>query len=156
MDYKIFCDGGCRGNGEIESHGGWGFFCQEKPEIFGFGGKTYTTSQQMELTAFIEALKNFDIYRCKDDTLVVYTDSSYLEKGVNSWSVKWRKNNFENIKNPTLWREICALVDTIKPKVVWVKGHSGLEGNEVADRLATLGMDSIQKSIPNAKTLVGL
>lgn len=155
MDYNIYCDGGCRGNGKVESLGGWGFFCPDKPEIFGFGGKTYTTSQQMELTAFLEALKLYEKYHCLGDKVVVFTDSTYLAHGVNKWSFKWRKKDFDGIKNPNLWRDICELVDKIKPKVIWIKGHSGIEGNEKADKLATLGMDGISRSLEKVPSIVG-
>ena len=62
---------------------------------------------------------------------------------------KWLKNNFvtvsnQPVKNAPLIRYVSALLDIRarrgqKVHLQYVKGHSGIEGNEGADRLANRG-----------------
>ncbi|MEO1956961.1 MAG: RNase H family protein, partial [Methylophilaceae bacterium] len=42
-----------------------------------------------------------------------------------------------------LWQELDALTQTHTIEWVWVKGHSGNPGNERADELANMGIDSL-------------
>ncbi|HAU68393.1 MAG TPA: ribonuclease HI, partial [Gammaproteobacteria bacterium] len=42
-----------------------------------------------------------------------------------------------------LWRALDEQVDRHKVIWKWVKGHSGNEGNEMADQLANRGVDEL-------------
>ena len=139
---EIYTDGACRGN---PAAGGWGVYLlykNEKKEFY--GGKLNTTNNQMELTAAIEGLKVLK-EPCK---VKLYTDSKYVMDGINSWIANWKKNNWKtaskkDVKNKDLWIELDA--ETCKHEIewVWVKGHSGIIGNEKADALANMGIDNL-------------
>jgi ribonuclease HI len=136
MLVEIYCDGACKGN---PGRGGWGaiLLCDNKKKIIS-GRKELTTNNEMELTAAIESMKAIK-GECE---LTIYTDSKYVVNGINEWLENWKKNNWKNsqkkiIANLELWKICDELVVKLKPKLIWVKGHSGNFWNEEADRVAT-------------------
>ena len=117
----IYTDGACIGN---PGPGGWGVvILNGNDNQFLSGGEKNTTNNRMEITAVIEGLKNVD---SKD--LTVYSDSTYV---INTITKGWKKN-----KNQDLWEILEKLVSEKNVKWEWVKGHSGNEFNEKADKLA--------------------
>ena len=139
---EIFTDGACKGN---PGRGGWGallrFGTQEK-ELF--GGEVLTTNNRMELTAVIRALEALN-KRCK---VRVHTDSQYVQKGISEWMSGWKKRGWKTadkkpVKNVDLWLELDQLATQHDIEWLWVRGHSGHEGNEHADRLANLGCEQV-------------
>lgn len=132
----IYTDGACEPN---PGYGGWGaVFCGangERKEFF--GGETKTTNNRMEMMAAISALEMLK----KPCFVTLYTDSRYLIDGASKWMAGWKKNDFKHgtIKNVDLWRRIDRLQSIHRIDWCWVKGHSGNEGNERADQLASIG-----------------
>ena len=107
-----------------------------------------TTNNKMEMKACIESLKTL---KKKDIPVEVYTDSAYVCNCINQeWYVKWRSNGWKNskkdpVENKDLWVEMLTLVETMEDiKFIKVKGHSGVELNELADQLANKGMDKVR------------
>lgn len=103
------------------------------------GGCKWATNNEMELTALLKALDLADIQEIP--FAVIYSDSKYVVDGFNSWVDNWVKNgwktkNKKKVANQKLWKEILRFKETFNGQVKWVKGHSGLEGNERADQLA--------------------
>lgn len=131
----IYTDGACSGN---PGPGGWGAVLlhrNNKKEIS--GGEKETTNNRMELIAAIEALKSIK----KDYQIEVYTDSRYVMDGILSWINNWKKNGWKTankkpVKNADLWKELDELKNKYNIKWNWVKGHSGHEYNDIADKLA--------------------
>lgn len=106
----------------------------------GFGSSSYTTNNIMELTALIEAVQTLWTPQVK---LNIFSDSMYVVQGVTQWCNNWAKNDWKTskgdaVKNQHLWKTIYNLIITKNINLQWVKGHSGDEGNEEADRLATV------------------
>lgn len=135
-----YTDGGCRGNPGV---GGWGAWLRYKDwskEMS--GGEKETTNNRMELTAVIKTLENI---KNSNSPVIIYTDSIYVMKGITLWIVNWKKKNWKNVKNIDLWKNLDSLAQSF-PNLEWkwVKGHSGDEGNEMADKLANQAMDKIQ------------
>ncbi len=144
-DYIVFTDGASKGN---PGPGGWGvFIVAEKLEhVFELGGREdQTTNNRMEMMAAISALTFFEKKKesCK---IVIYTDSTYLLKGVTGWMFGWEKNGWmtgakEPVQNKDLWQELLRLSFTLKSSITieWQKvaGHSGVFGNERVDEIAT-------------------
>lgn len=139
---QIYTDGACKGNPGV---GGWGALLRcGKVEKELFGGVLHTTNNRMELLAVIEALKALTT-SC---IVEVYTDSQYVQKGVNEWLEGWKKNNWKTsarkpVKNDDLWRQLDDLLPHHDLSWYWVKGHAGHVGNERADDLANRGVASI-------------
>ena len=133
---EIYTDGACSGN---PGKGGWGAYIKiEDQEIELNGSIDNTTNNRMELTAVIEALK----YLKDESNINLYTDSKYVMQGIKEWIHKWKINNWKNskketVKNKELWIELDKLVSIHHINWNWVKGHSGDQGNEKADYLAT-------------------
>ncbi len=135
----IYSDGACKGN---PGPGGWGALLScgaREREIF--GGELRTTNNRMELTAVIRALETL---RGGAD-VVLYTDSQYVKKGIESWIHVWKRNGWKTadrkpVKNAELWRELDAVVAKHRVSWRWVKGHADSAGNLRADELANRGV----------------
>lgn len=99
------------------------------------GNNPSTTNNEMELTAILEALKWAKKHNI---TASIKTDSNYAVNCIYKWSDNWIKNGWVNSK-----REPVANQHLIKPileslgscSIEWVKGHAGIEENEMADHL---------------------
>ena len=141
---KMYTDGACRGN---PGPGGWGVVIINDTKQDEFSGcEEMTTNNRMEMVASIEGLKL--IPENKDVT--VFTDSMYLKNGINQWIPKWMANGWQTsqrkpVKNKDLWLELVALSSKRKIQWCWVRGHSGDPGNERADLLANLEIDSLSE-----------
>ena len=138
---KIYTDGACSGN---PGPGGWGYVIVENGQIFSNNGsENQTTNNRMELTAAIKALENAR----KDERLYLYTDSTYLQKGITEWIVNWKKNNWitsskKPVSNKDLWIKIDQLNLELDIEWKWVKAHQSDNSddtfyNNMADELAT-------------------
>ena len=138
----IYTDGACRGN---PGPGGWGALIKfESAEKEIFGGQPDTTNNQMELSAAIEGLAALK----EPCSVELFTDSKYVMDGITLWIQNWKKNNWrtaakKDVKNKELWQKLDQLISQHRVQWHWVKGHSGDEGNEIADLLANKGIDSI-------------
>ena len=134
----LYVDGACRGNGQDIAVGGWGAYIltdSQSHQIY--GGELNTTNNRMELTAAIEG-----IALCPTDhPLIIWTDSTYVKRGITEWITGWKKKNWKDVKNPDLWKKLDALCQDRNIEWNWIKGHAGHEGNEMADHLANLGVD---------------
>jgi len=153
--FRIFTDGAC--NNRSVKRGGWGFVVIfNSKKIYSTGGfeKEETTSNRMELTSVLQALLYLiEIEVKKSEEILIISDSMYVVNSLNndySLLKSWYAKNFrhyvkndegisvvQDIKNKDLWSEIYACLKNIgEVKFKWVKGHSGNEYNELADRIA--------------------
>jgi ribonuclease HI len=138
----IYTDGACRGN---PGKGGWGVWLQYKgKEKELYGGELETTNNRMELTAAIQALETLT----RPCVVELHTDSKYVAQGIQEWLPNWKKRGWKTaskapVKNEDLWRRLDQAISRHQIKWVWVKGHSGNEGNDRADSLANKGVDSL-------------
>jgi ribonuclease HI len=139
---EIYTDGACKGN---PGPGGWGALLiagGHKKEMF--GGEPNTTNNRMELKAVIEALSALK----RPCEVVVHTDSQYVQKGISEWIHGWKARGWktaakEPVKNVDLWQALDAAQARHTIQWRWVKGHAGHDGNERADALANLGVESV-------------
>ena len=136
---NIYTDGACKGNPGPGGRGALIINDKDKKEIY--GGERETTNNRMELSAVIEALKYIDGQKC---SLSIYTDSTYVLKGMSDWINGWKNNNWisstkKPVKNKDLWMILDSLASSHKIEWIWVKGHSGHPENDRADFLANLG-----------------
>lgn len=135
----IYTDGGCSGN---PGPGGWGvvvIFNGEARQLS--GGEKNTTNNRMELTAAINALsivKNTPDF--KNHKITVNIDSQYVKNGItvwiNGWKLKgWKTADKKPVKNQDLWIQLDELNSALNVSWNWVKGHAGIEYNEICDQL---------------------
>lgn len=131
----VYTDGACLGN---PGPGGWGWAVS--PDRYESGHEERTTNQRMEVTAVLQALGAIR------GRVLVVSDSTYVvncfkQRWWAGWRAKgWRNAKREPVANQDLWRPLIEeVVDRRAGEIrfEWVKGHSGDEMNDLADRLAT-------------------
>ena len=141
----IYTDGGCSGN---PGPGGWGTVIIDGSKITKLsGGEKKTTNNRMELSAAINALdatvKNTE-WRSRH--VEVYSDSQYVKNGITSWIKNWKKNGWKTaakkpVLNQDLWIALDNLYNQLDIEWKWVKGHAGVEYNEICDQLCRMEME---------------
>ena len=139
----IYTDGACKKN---PGPGGWGALLQYGEHRRTLkGGELDTTNNRMELRAAIEALQALK----GPSEVTLYTDSKYVMQGLTEWlpgwkAKGWRTASKQPVKNAELWRRLDDLLLQGGHVVDWrwVRGHNGDPGNERADALANLGVET--------------
>ena len=137
-----YTDGACKGN---PGAGGWGahlIFSDGRTQDL-YGGDKETTNNRMELMGAIQALTHSP----HEQKLEIWTDSSYVKKGITEWIEGWKKRGWKTaskkpVANQDLWQQLDKLCQQRNVDWHWVKGHAGHAGNEKADELANLGVTS--------------
>lgn len=130
----IYTDGACEPN---PGPGGWAALLRfgDREKIL-TGSAPQTTNNRMELTAAIEALKALH----RSCSVVFFTDSEYLRRGITEWLPKWRARNWRRkggaLANIDLWQELDEAVRRHQVEWNWVRGHAGDRDNQRVDRLA--------------------
>jgi ribonuclease HI len=132
----VYTDGGCSGN---PGPGGWAFALETQPVVTGSGCDRMTTNNKMELTAVIKALEYMQEHH-PETPVELHTDSQYVKQGITVWIHSWLRNGWKTsakkpVKNKELWVELKELSDTLSIDWRWVKGHAGIELNELCDSL---------------------
>lgn len=139
---EIYTDGACRGN---PGPGGWGAVLLSGPHEKELrGAEPHTTNNRMELMAAIQALATLK----RPSNVKLYTDSQYVRKGITEWLKDWKRREWRTadrkpVKNVDLWQALEAQIERHGIEWHWVKGHSGVPGNERADRLANEAIDEM-------------
>lgn len=151
MEYiDIYTDGACSQGAFEKWPGGWAIVAipSNRNQVIISGGAEQTTNNEMELTAFLTALKfaDFQSTMLKYDVVNIYTDSAYIHNCLKEkWYIKWRNNGWVNsakepVKNKELWEQIIKLVESIKTtlelNILKVKAHADNEYNNLVDRIA--------------------
>jgi len=140
IEIHLFTDGGCSGN---PGPGGWAYLMRHLPsgkESEQSGGLEHTTNNQMELLAVIEGLAALKRPCCVE----LFTDSTYVGKGMTEWMPKWKANGWQRkekgknvpVKNQEFWVRLDEQLARHKVKYTRVAGHSGHAENDRVDELA--------------------
>jgi ribonuclease HI len=139
---EIYTDGACRGN---PGPGGWAATLRlgdAEKELA--GAEARTTNNRMELTAVIRALEALK----RPVRARIYTDSEYVRRGITEWVAGWKLKGWitadrKPVKNQDLWQRLDELAALHTLEWHWVKGHSGVPGNERVDLLANQAIDAM-------------
>lgn len=136
----VFTDGAAKRN---PGPGGWGvIIVTPEGEVTELGGgAALTTNNQMELTGAIAALT---CLRATSGRLAIYTDSTYVIQGIEQWVHNWKRRGWKTatggeVMNRELWEQLSGLTAARPPRsIAWhyVRGHSGIPGNERVDAIA--------------------
>jgi ribonuclease HI len=136
----IFTDGATKGN---PGPGGWGaIVVAPDGHVTELGGAAAsTTNNKMELTGAIAALTFARDFAGRVD---VYTDSTYVIRGIREWIWGWRRRGWktaegQDVLNRDLWEALAAAVAARGADgITWhyVRGHVGTPGNERVDTIA--------------------
>jgi ribonuclease HI len=96
-----------------------------------------TTNQRMAIRSAIEVLRALR----KPCTVLLWSDSQYLVKGISEWLPGWKQRGWRRkggpIENLELWQSLDALLARHDVRPEWVRGHAGHPRNEYANHLAT-------------------
>ena len=138
----IYTDGACRGN---PGPGGWGALLSaaaHEKEIS--GAENATTNNRMELMAVIGALEALK----RPSQVRLYTDSQYVRRGITEWLAQWKARDWKTadrkpVKNQDLWQQLEQAAARHRIEWHWVRGHTGVPGNERADALANAAIDTL-------------
>ncbi len=139
---EIYTDGACRGN---PGPGGWAATLSLGEHFRELSGaEPATTNNRMELTAVIEALSALK----RESRVRVFTDSEYVRRGITEWLKAWKARDWRTadkkpVKNRDLWERLDAVAARHDVEWRWVKGHSGVPGNERVDALANAAIDAL-------------
>jgi ribonuclease HI len=95
----------------------------------------------MELMAVIQGMSALT----RPCHVTIYTDSSYVKNGIETWLANWKKKGWRTaagkpVANQDLWQQLEQALTGHTVEWRWVKGHSGHPGNERADALANKGV----------------
>lgn len=136
----VFTDGAAKRN---PGPGGWGVVIVTPDghvtELG--GGAAHTTNNKMELSGAIAALTELEHV---DGRVAIYTDSTYVIQGIESWVHNWKRRGWKTatggeVLNRDLWEALSALVSARPPRSIswhYVRGHVGIPGNERVDAIA--------------------
>jgi ribonuclease HI len=103
-----------------------------------------TTNNRMEMRGVLLALQSLK----RPVKATVISDSQYVIKGMSEWIFKWLRQNptLAGMKNADLWLELLKASEPHDITWQWVRGHSGVQWNERADKLATEAVKQLKAS----------
>lgn len=136
---KVYCDGSAHPN---PGQGGYGIVVYDDNDKYiscYSHQESMTTNNIQELKAILFSLAKYG----NIPNVTVYSDSSYAVNTYTTWMWNWANNGWvkSDKKVPDNLEIIQAYYDLIlkghKINLVRIKGHCGIEGNEIADKLAT-------------------
>jgi len=146
---KIFCDGACSNNPGKAGSGLALYYGNNEPILIYGEYEDYGTNNTAELNALNKALMIAS--ESQSENIVIYSDSKYSIDCISKWAYAWKNKSWTKkggeIKNLNLIKKAHELYDDIKEMITieHVKGHSGIEGNELADRMALYAISSKSK-----------
>ncbi|KAM8774886.1 ribonuclease H1 [Rhynchonycteris naso] len=142
----VYTDGCCSSNGRRRARAGIGvYWGPAHPLNLGIRLPGRQTNQRAEIHAACAAIRQAKAQNiCK---LALYTDSMFTINGVTSWVQGWKENGWrtstgKEVINKEDFLELDRLVQGMDIQWMHVPGHSGILGNEAADRLAREGASS--------------
>lgn len=148
---RIYCDGACSGNpGNAGS--GLAIYSNKKNPVLLYGAyEEEGTNNIAELNALHQAL-TIASQTHSDNIISIFSDSKYAIDCITTWAFGWKANGWSKkggeIKNLELIKESHNLFLKLKDKIEinHVKGHAGVEGNELADRMAVYTIKAKNKN----------
>jgi len=148
IDTKIFTDGGCEPNPGKAGSGVAVYRKNVVDELWYGLYNPHGTNNTAELNALHQALIMAKGEISKGKSVAIFCDSKYAIQCITQWAINWQKKGWKKaggeIKNLELIKEMFALHQVLKDKVqvLHVNGHVGVEGNELADRMSILAIES--------------
>jgi ribonuclease HI len=139
----IYTDGACEPN---PGSAGCGFAVYRNgilTELL-YGLYHQGTSNTAELNALYHALQ---LAAEERGNVRIFSDSLYSINCITKWAFKWKLKGWQKkggpIKNLDIIQDAFELFPQINHRVeiCHVRGHSGAEGNELADRMAVQAID---------------
>lgn len=148
LEISIYCDGACEPN---PGNAGSGVVVYRKGELAELWYGLYHpmgTNNTAELNALYHALSMAEAEIRAGRTVEVCSDSAYGINCIRAWAPSWEKKGWTRaggaIKNLDIIRACYEIYRRIEKDLTLthVAGHVGTEGNELADRMAMLAVQT--------------
>ncbi len=142
---KIYCDGACSGNPGNAGSGLALYEGNENPTLIHGEYAKLGTNNTAELNALNKALEIASNVNCST-IIEICSDSKYSIDCITNWAYGWKSKGWKKkggeIKNLEIIKKAHFLFEELKDRVSikHVKGHAGVEGNELADRMAVMAI----------------
>jgi ribonuclease HI len=159
FDVHIYCDGGCDPNPGKAGSGVVVYQTGKLVEMYHGLFEPNGTNNTAELNALHQAMLLAEGKLGEGLTVQILSDSSYSVKAMTEWAAGWQAKSWKRktgeLANADLIKTMYDLYCRIERdiSIIHVKAHSGIEGNELADRLSTLAMKG---KVAEFKRYVGL
>ncbi|KAH9847291.1 ribonuclease H-like protein [Lenzites betulinus] len=138
---EAYTDGSCANNGTATARAGAGaWFGTDDPRNVAARVPGKVQSNQVgEIYAVIVAASVVPAFA----PLTISTDSRYVYNALTRDAKKWEDKGWIRVENSTHIKSMLASLRmrSAPTYVKWVKGHSGIRGNEEADALAAVGAE---------------
>jgi len=140
-DVVIYCDGGCSPNPGASGSGVAIYRGGRVSELWYGLYEAMGTNNTAELNALYQSLLIAQKESALGNKVEVKCDSMYAINSIKTWAKSWERNGWKKkggeIKNLEIIQKTYRLYNAISSKVALshIKAHSGLEGNELADRM---------------------
>ncbi|MGR6831525.1 ribonuclease H1 domain-containing protein [Aliivibrio wodanis] len=153
FDIKIFTDGASVPN---PGEAGAGIAVYENNKISELWYGIYQavgTNNTAELNGLYQAFILAKEKIAKGYSVAIYCDSMYAIQSITQWAEGWSKKGWTKasgeIKNLDIIKPMYALYQEFANKidVFHVNGHVGIEGNELADRMSIVAIESKDKAL---------
>ncbi|MFL0797264.1 MAG: ribonuclease HI [Cellvibrionaceae bacterium] len=147
---EIYCDGSCRGNPGPSGVGLAIYVDDELIELWYGDYEDDDTNNRAELRALTHALS---IARCcvgASRYITIYSDSTYAIDCVTKYAYQWKRQDWDvDRKNLDLVKEAFEVFYGIRRniQIEHVFGHTCVEGNELADKLAKKAVTGFMRKL---------
>ena len=135
----VYTDGACINNGDENAAAGSGIWYGDNDprNVSARVACKEQSNQTGELIAVLITVKNHP----PNEDLRIISDSKYTIDGLTKNVKKWEERDWTNVQNGDIFKCTTAWMRwrSGKTTMQWVKGHSGVKGNEEADKLAGEG-----------------
>ena len=153
FDVKIYTDGACEPN-PGEAGTGLAVYENNKLTELWYGlYQSFGTNNTAELHGLNQALLLAKEKLTKGRSVGVFCDSKYSINCITKWAYGWEKKGWTKsggeIKNLDIIKPAYSLYQDISSQITihHVKGHVGIEGNELADRMSIIAIESQDKNL---------
>ncbi|XP_014212647.1 ribonuclease H1 isoform X2 [Copidosoma floridanum] len=147
---EVYTDGACSSNGRGNAKAGIGVWFSDNNSYNVSQAVTgRPTNNMAEIQAVTIAAQQAQ--RAGIKKLKINTDSQFLISCITKWMPKWKKTGWQTSSNKPVInkQELIEMEKALAPlKVSWnhVRGHVGIHGNEMADKLARDGSEHYRKT----------
>ncbi len=153
FDVSIYCDGACEPNPGNAGSGIVVYRAGELAELWYGLYNPMGTNNTAELHALYHALRMAEAEIKSGNSVEICSDSTYSINCIRTWAPGWERKGWKKaggeIKNLEIIQDCYAIYRRIKKQLTLthVAAHVGTEGNELADRMAMLGVQRKEKEL---------
>ena len=153
FEVSIYCDGACEPNPGDAGSGVVVYRAGDLAELWYGLYHPMGTNNTAELNALYHALRMAEAEIEAARSVEICSDSAYAINCIRAWAPSWEKKGWMRaggeIKNLKIIQQGFEVYRRIKNNLTLthVAGHVGTEGNELADRMAMLAVQTREKSL---------